>query len=415
MAQQPAKPILRQDVRPGDRILADEQQTINRTVSAIVGGNDQRPNAGKLKVVKLSAARVGEDDSTDTADQGGTIQAYDPANGDWGDTQQETANIADPNGAVWDEGFRAFCIYDSQSGKRIPINPIWSRPARTVADTDENGDPSYPASNTAPNVYPIKFTAVDFVQEAGRQSPTVTFLNAGDEPDGYVLNLNEGQGYLAEGSDVLVHGVSIDGVPRWYIHTCCETDEQSSSSGSSELSSASSFSRSESSVSQDVQSDSSLSPGPDQDCPACGGSASAPTQLKVVLAGLVDNISCINNACLNLNGTYIVPFYSSTVSHCFWFLELGYQSDCANYFGLRVDMSFDTGINTHIAITLVRSVTTPITPDTGGSEDVLFFYEGGLEEVFDCHSFADLDVPFDSTGSNSGCEGAGATCTLTSL
>lgn len=114
------------------------------------------------------------------------------------------------------------------------------RGSKVVTARTVDGDSSYPDESAEPNVYAFKFTTVEYTEEAGHQSPTITDLTS-ESHDGFVFNLAE-DGYLPEDTDIFMF---LSG-GQWYTFVTGSPPMFLSSSLSS-VSSVSSLSESESS------------------------------------------------------------------------------------------------------------------------------------------------------------------------
>lgn len=263
--------------KPGNSIKAEPFEQMRRAVErhdrmALDGGIhfDSFSATAKRPENRIVFVRMGEVvgvlSSSDFRNRTGTVHFYNPTTG-----QAEAAHEVQVVASVlWDrpidEGDLVPCLW--QNGCLLPLTAPHVRHAITVAE-----DEDYPLDQNCPNVYPIKFVKLGYLEAAGYQEPQVELLNPTEEPDDYVCNLYKAlDSYIPEGSIIPIY--SCNG--QWFTYAqthedLCESSSSSDSSGgssgsssesssdSSSLSSSGSSSQSESSESDSSQSQSSQS------------------------------------------------------------------------------------------------------------------------------------------------------------
>jgi hypothetical protein len=223
------------------------------------------PAATHIRLFRLTESIGPEfDDSSDWRGKEGTVQYWDGTAQLWRDTNPADSreNISDAFNLIWDKDDVVVAFYHSQAQQWVPINARTIRAVITVPD--EDGD--YPDSSYSPNKFPVKFVRLTYVQSAGYEAPTMTYVDSGTGtpadvgPDDYVMNLYEeldgdcdcGSRYIPCYTVMWAWQQN----DRWFTHTCCHNDVSSQSSYSSSSHSSESSS-SESSISTSSESSAS--------------------------------------------------------------------------------------------------------------------------------------------------------------
>jgi hypothetical protein len=255
-------------VKKGGRPSASQQNKLLDTVERLSGQSNQPSKSySRIRLVRMNEVmgHFDHEDYTAYEDREGQLQWYDTSAHTIDDTGRDTqikANVTDPWGLVYDDNERLAVYYNEQSGKCIPLNPRTVRHAVTWYEINGGSGESqdcnvgfldYPQADEYPNVYPIKFIKIEYIEQAGQQIATTSYLNPTSCPDAYVMNVAATAGgvadvYLPIFCPLQVYSVvGRNGQPQWFTHTCCEFDESSSSqsgSGSSSSQSQSSDSTS---------------------------------------------------------------------------------------------------------------------------------------------------------------------------
>ena len=137
--------------------------------------------------MKLSEV-VGPEDASDFYDRDATEMFWSAENNEFQENAITHSNITTPYGTPIDSDDILPFLY--HRGIYYPLFSQNVRAAKTIAP--DAG--SYPVEGDTPNVYPIKFVQVTYTETPGNQTEVVTDLSASPGPEGFVLNLWEGDG-----------------------------------------------------------------------------------------------------------------------------------------------------------------------------------------------------------------------------
>lgn len=228
--------------------LDDQRRAIEgRITTHYPSGSNYDEHYSKIAWVRLGEV-VGVQSSSGFMGRTGTVNFYNPNTGEPVGAHEVEVNASMFYDLPYDADDLIPCVW--QQGH---LHPIWARTVRHFITVADDG---YPLANHCPNVYPIKFVRIEYLEEAGSQSPEISYLDESEGPDDYVLNLFEGEeSYIPEGALGWCYSVT----RQWFTHMAWAEGTCSSSSSSSESQESSSSSSSQSSSSSSSQSSSSSS------------------------------------------------------------------------------------------------------------------------------------------------------------
>lgn len=118
---------------------------------------------------------VGVDSSSGFRNRTANVVFYDPATGEPQDAHEVQVTASLFYDLPYDDGDLIPCVW--QGGH---VLPLWARTVRHFVTVD---DGSYPIAGTCPNVYPIKFIRIEYLEEAGSQTPDISYLDESEEAD----------------------------------------------------------------------------------------------------------------------------------------------------------------------------------------------------------------------------------------
>lgn len=144
----------------------------------------------------------------------------------------------------------------------------------------------------------------------------------------------------------------------------------------------------------------------------CGPCAddTAPDEYQVVIAGITDDLC---TGCSIWNGTWIVPWSSSTISECIWLYNLTgslpqyYTTRCHNATAAYIRVYIQTVTSATLEVHLVWWE-----PPFAGNLDQIT-YKKAISSQASC-DYDHVDVPV-QVGFEQGCQEEGSTCTITGL
>ncbi len=250
-----ATPAFRR-VQIGDRPSASEQNRITEAIRQLYAQIAPYARQIGVELIRMSQT-VGpqEDEMSEFHKRSAVVQYYDPDQNVFLENSQETKEVTDPMGLVWDEDEIVPALYHHQSGQYLPLNVRTVRSAITWPMPD-GVYPSKPA-----NKYPIKFVRFEYDDLGPKlQTPTRVFLDSqsttpgSNDPDDYVLNINKkaSEAYIGSYTPIQVFNqIGRNGDQQWFTNYCCSDDQSSTNSESNSISDSGSQSASESqSISQ---------------------------------------------------------------------------------------------------------------------------------------------------------------------
>lgn len=216
--------------------------------AALEGDYKHSKHFSRIVFVRLSEV-VGIQSSSAFANRTGVVSFYNPDSGDM-EEQYEAEVVTEVfYDLPFDTDDLVPCLWSA--GKLLPLT---NRTVRHFITVDSGG--SYPNISQCPNTYPIKFVRISYTEEAGHQTPTIEYLDAGSEPDDYVHNLFGGDdSYIPEGTVGWCYSVT----QQWFTYMAWTANSCSSTSSSSQSQVSSSSSSSKSSSSSSSKSSSSSS------------------------------------------------------------------------------------------------------------------------------------------------------------
>lgn len=255
-----ATPAFRR-VQIGDRPSASEQNRITEAIRQLYAQIAPYARQIGVELIRMSQA-IGpqEDELSEFHKRSAVVQYYDPDQNVFLENAQETKEVTDPMGLVWDEDEVVPALYHHQSGQYLPLNGRTVRSAITWPMPD-GVYPSKPA-----NKYPIKFVRFEYDDLGPKlQTPTRVFLDSqsttpgSNDPDDYVLNINKksSEAYIGSYTPIQVFNqIGRNGDQQWFTNYCCSDDQSSTNSESNSVSDSGSESASASQSESESQSQS---------------------------------------------------------------------------------------------------------------------------------------------------------------